>query len=130
MTVRRARTLVSLAFVGWALCAMTMGIGMATTSVAHALVIHAVLAPLIFVAVSAAYFRTAAPLPPWLAAVTFVSFVIVMDFAVVALVLLRSLDMFTDPLGTWIPFALIFLATYATGLVVRPRRTEAPGRAL
>ncbi len=39
-----------------------------------------------------------------------------MDFLLVALVILRSLAMFASLLGTWIPFALIFTATYLTGL--------------
>jgi hypothetical protein len=44
--------------------------------------------------------------------------VIAMDFFVVALLINRSLEMFTSPLGTWIPFALIFISTWLTGLVV------------
>ncbi len=41
-----------------------------------------------------------------------------MDFFVVALLINRSLEMFASPLGTWIPFALIFVSTWLTGLVV------------
>jgi hypothetical protein len=37
------------------------------------------------------------------------------DFFVVGLAVNRSLEMFTSVLGTWIPFALIFLATWLTG---------------
>jgi hypothetical protein len=40
------------AAVGWALCAATMGIGMAVTSLHIALIVHAVAAPLFFVAVT------------------------------------------------------------------------------
>jgi hypothetical protein len=35
----------------------------------------------------------------------------------VALLMLRSLDLFASRLGTWIPFALIFTSTRLTGLV-------------
>jgi hypothetical protein len=43
-----------------------------------------------------------------------------MDFFVVALIIYQSLDMFRSLLGTWVPFFLIFGATWATGeLVVR-----------
>ena len=42
-----------------------------------------------------------------------------MDFFVVALLINRSLDMFASLLGTWIPFALIFVATYLRGVMVR-----------
>lgn len=130
MTVRRSGRLFAFAFVGWALCAATMGIGMATTSVANAMLIHAVLAPLIFIAVSIPYFRGADTAPPWLTAVTFVAFVVIVDFALVALVILRSLDMFTSPLGTWIPFALIFLATYVTGQITKRGSAKGAARAV
>jgi hypothetical protein len=38
--------------------------------------------------------------------------------AVVAPVFEKSYAMFASPLGTWIPFALIFAATYVTGSAV------------
>lgn len=130
MTVRRPGRLFAFAFVGWALCAATMGIGMATTSVANAMLIHAVLAPVIFIVVSILYFRGVATAPPWFTAATFVALVITVDFIVVALIILRSLDMFTSPLGTWIPFALIFLATYTTGLATKRGTTKGAARAV
>jgi len=40
-----------------------------------------------------------------------------MDFFLVGLLIQRSLVMFTSALGTWIPFGLIFLSTYLSGLV-------------
>ena len=40
-----------------------------------------------------------------------------MPFFVVALLINRSFEMFASLLGTWIPFALIFLSTYLTGLL-------------
>ncbi len=54
-------------------------------------------------------------------ALLFVGFVMVADFFIVALLILRSLEMFTSLLGTWIPFALIFASTYLIGLVVTRR---------
>jgi hypothetical protein len=45
-----------------------------------------------------------------------VSFVIIVDFFIVALLINKSLDMFASLLGTWIPFVLIFTSTYLTGL--------------
>ena len=44
------------AFLGWALCAATMGIGMAVTSLDNTLVIHAIAAPIFFAGVSLVYF--------------------------------------------------------------------------
>lgn len=52
---------------------------------------------------------------PLQTAIIFTSFVIMVEFFVVALLINRSLEMFGSLLGTWIPFALIFAATYSTG---------------
>lgn|SRR5574341_162394 len=106
------------AFVGWALCAATMGIGMGVTTLQNALIIHAIGAPIFFATVSLIYFRKLNYIAPLQTALIFVGFVIAMDFFVVALLINRSLDMFASLLGTWIPFALIFTSTYLTGLYV------------
>lgn len=116
MNVRKTITVFVHAFVGWALCAATMGIGMATTSIENALVIHAVGAPIFFTIVSLIYFKKFNYTTPILTAFIFVSFVIAVDFFVVALLINKSLDMFASLLGTWIPFTLIFISTYLTGL--------------
>ena len=110
------------AFVGWALCTATMVISMATTTIQNALIIHAVFAPIIYTAVSLVYFNKfnfTRPLPTGL---IFVSFVIIMDFFIVALLVQKSLEMFYSPLGTWIPFMLIFSTTYLIGLLVSKRQ--------
>jgi len=106
------------AFIGWALCAATMGIGMAVTSIQSALIVHAIGAPIFFASVSFNYFRKFGYTSPLKTALIFTGFVIVVDFFVVAMVINKSFDMFTDPLGTWIPFALIFASTYLTGTIV------------
>lgn len=118
-TYRQQRlVLLGHAFVAWALCSATMMIGMEVASVETALVVHAVAAPIFAGAVSWNYHRRFGYTTPLQSAVTFVSFVIVVDFFLVALVIERSLEMFTSPLGTWIPFLLIFSATYLLGWVV------------
>jgi hypothetical protein len=107
--------LVAHAFGGWVLCDLTMVIGIAVTSLENALMIHALGAPIFFVSISLIYFKKfnyTAPLPT---ATAFVSFVILMDFFVVALLIEKSFEMFQSLLGTWIPFALIFTSTYLTG---------------
>jgi hypothetical protein len=106
------------AFVGWFLCAMVMGIGMAVASIETTLIVHAILAPVFFAAVSFVYFKKFHYTSPLRTATIFTGFVIVVDFFLVALVINRSLDMFTSLLGTWIPFALIFTSTYLTGRMV------------
>ncbi len=120
------RLLITLAhaLVGWALCAATMGIGMAKLPMQQALIVHAIGAPIFFALISQVYFQKFAYATPLQTALIFVGFVVVVDFFVVALVINRSLEMFASLLGTWIPFALIFSATYLTGLFVmsRPQR--------
>jgi hypothetical protein len=117
MTRKKTLTILAHAFVGWALCTASMGIGQATTSIENALIVHAIGAPIFFTFVSLFYFRRFNYTTPLQTALIFVSFVIVVDFFVVALLVLRSLEMFASPLGTWIPFALIFTSTYITGLL-------------
>jgi hypothetical protein len=116
MNTGRLLTILAHAFIGWALCAATMGIGMATTSLQNALIIHAIGAPIFFAIVSLVYFKRFNYTTPLQTALIFVAFVITVDFLVVALLINRSLDMFASLLGTWIPFALILASTYLTGL--------------
>jgi hypothetical protein len=114
----RILPIVGLALIGWALCFTTIGIGMATTTQNNALVIHAVAAPIYFVGLSLIYFRRFNYTPPLETALAFVGIVIAMDFFVAAMLILRSFVMFYSPLGTWIPFGLIFASTWLTGLFV------------
>ncbi len=116
MKTQKIITVLIHAFVGWALCAATMGIGMAATSPNNALIIHAVGAPIFFFGVSFVYFKRFNHTSPLQTALIFVGFIMLVDFFVVALLILKSLDMFASLLGTWIPFALIFASTYLTGL--------------
>lgn len=118
-------TLLGHAFVSWGLCTATMMIGMAVASVETALVVHAIGAPIFAGTVSWSYYRRFGHATPLQTAITFVSFVIVVDFFLVALVIERSFEMFASPLGTWIPFALIFGSTYLTGRSMQSRRGHA-----
>jgi hypothetical protein len=115
-------TLLGHGLTGWALCAATMGIGMAVTSLENTLIIHAIAAPVFFAIVSFVYFRYFNYTAPLETALIFLALVVGLDFFVVALLVTQSLDMFRSLLGTWIPFALIFAATYLTGLSVTKGR--------
>lgn len=106
------------AFIGWVLCAATMGIGMATMTLESTLIVHAIGAPIFFAVVSLIFFRKFNYTTPLQTAMIFVGFVIAVDFLVVALLINRSLEMFVSLLGTWIPFGLIFTSTYLTGVFV------------
>jgi len=69
------------------------------------------------------YFREFHHIAPLQTALIFVGFVIAMDFFVVALLINRSVEMFASGLETWIPFALIFAATYVTGMYATRKPT-------
>jgi len=123
MSFGKIMTLLAHAFVGWALCAASMGIGMSVTNLQTALIIHAVGAPIFFAAVSLIYFSRFHFIPPLQTALIFVGFVMVVDFFIVALLINRSISMFESLLGTWIPFILIFGSTFLTGtIILRNRR--------
>jgi hypothetical protein len=122
MNFKSTRIIIIHALIGWILCAATMGIGTAITTIDNALYIHAILAPVFFIAVSFNYFRKYNSITPIKASVAFVAFVIIVDFFVVALVIQRNLDMFSSILGTWIPFMLIFVSTYVTGMIINHKR--------
>jgi hypothetical protein len=117
MNIKKTFIILAHAFIGWALCGATMGIGMATMSLDSALIVHAIGAPIFFVILSLIYYRKFHYTSPLQTGLIFTGFVIVVDFFVVALIINRSLEMFTSLLGTWIPFALIFTSTYLTGLL-------------
>lgn len=118
MNTKKIFVIIVHAFVGWALCTASMVIGMATMSLDNALLVHAIGAPIIFTIISLIYFNKFNYTTPLQTALIFVSFVILVDFFVVALLINKSLEMFTSLLGTWIPFTLIFTSTYLTGTYI------------
>jgi hypothetical protein len=122
MNLKKILIILAHAFVGWMLCAATMGIGMSLTSTNNTLIIHAIAAPIFFAGVSLVYFSKFNYTAPLQTALIFVAFVIAMDFFVVAMLIIRSFDMFASLLGTWIPFVLIFASTYLTGLFVLQKK--------
>ena len=103
------------AFIGWTICGAIMFIGTAATTEFIALIIHALAAPIIFAVVSSYYFKKYDLTTPLETAALFVAFVVLLDFVLVALLINKSLAMFGNVLGTWIPFVLIFISTYYTG---------------
>ena len=128
MNTKRTVVLLLHACAGWLLCAATMGIGMALTTLKTALVVHAIAAPLFFGALSLLYFSKFNYTGPLTTAIVFVGFVMIVDFLVVGLLINRSLAMFSSLLGTWIPFALIFTSTLLVGLAIQNRRSGATAK--
>jgi hydrogenase-4 membrane subunit HyfE len=127
MDAKKIITVLVHAFVVWVLCAAAMGIGRATTTEQNAFIIHAIAAPLIAALVSMTYFKRFYYTSPLLTAVIFVLVPAALDFVIVALIILRSMDMFASQgslLGTWLPLSLIFLSTYLTGLAITKRASQ------
>ena len=117
MNMKKVLMVLIHAFVGWAWCGAVMGIGMKVTTIEAALIIHAIGGPLGFIVISLIYLKKFNYTTPLQTAIIFLLFVFLMDFFVVALLIQKSLEMFASLLGVWIPFALIFLVTYVTGLI-------------
>ncbi len=124
LRISYAIVIVLLGLLGWALCGAIMFVGMAVTSIEMTLIAHAIGAPLIFGLISWFYFARLNYTGPLATALAFLAVVIFMDVFLVAMVINRSFEMFTNPLGTWIPFALIFLSSYMTGLRFRSHRAR------
>jgi hypothetical protein len=81
------------------------------------LVIHAIGAPLGFGLLSLFYFKKFGYTGPLGAALWFLGVVVTLDLLVVAPFIEGSFAMFSNVLGTWLPFVLIFASTYVVGLV-------------
>ena len=118
MTYKKLFIIVNHAFIGWVMCAAIMGIGMQIFSMKTTLIIHAIGGPVGFLILSLIYFKNFNYTSPLQTATIFIGFIIFMDFFLIALLIKKSFAMFKSPLGTWIPFALIFLVTFITGLIV------------
>jgi hypothetical protein len=95
-----------------------MGALIATVGLGVALWLHALAATLIFVLVARAYFRARGAREPLSVAAVFAATVGLLDLVVVAGAIQHSLAMFASFVGTWLPFSLIFGATWATGEVM------------
>jgi hypothetical protein len=113
----RAAVILAHAVVGWAYCGVIIGVGRQFLSVHTTLVLHVIGAPVGFALVSFFYYRRWAFTSPLQTAAAFLGVVVSLDFFLVAPVFGKNYAMFSSVLGTWIPFALIFAATYLTGRV-------------
>ena len=116
LRLKQILIIASLGLLGWALCGAIMFIGMSLMSIETTLIVHAIGAPVIFFLITRLYFKRFRFTTPIQTAALFLLIVVFMDFFLVALVINKSMEMFQSLLGTWIPFALIFLSSYFTGL--------------
>jgi hypothetical protein len=106
-------------FIIWSLCGAVMGVGMSTTSLNNALIIHAIAAPIIALLISAVYFKIFNYTTALQTAIIFVAIAILLDIFIVSMLINKSFEMFESFLGTWLVFILIFVATYLTGKYIR-----------
>jgi len=113
------------AFIGWAFCGTIMGIGPALTSMRNTLILHAVAGPLAFGLLAFIYQKKYGYFSPPATAVIFIAFVILVDFFLVAMLILKDFAMFDSVSGTWLPFILIFFASYAGGRSARKKTAAA-----
>jgi len=120
-TGRQALVVLAHGVVGWAWCGALVGIGRQLFSMEATLIIHAIGGPLGFALITWFYFRRFGYTTPVQTAAAFLGVVVTLDLLLVAPVFEGSYAMFTSTLGTWLPFTLIFIATNATGQLVRRR---------
>jgi hypothetical protein len=110
--------LLGLALVLWGACGAVMAVGRRLFGLDKALRIHLVAAPVVAFAVSAMHALVAPEFGVALRATAITGIVFVLDLLVVAPIFERSYDMFRSPIGTWVPFALIFAASLAAGRLI------------
>jgi hypothetical protein len=109
-------SIVLFGLIGWALSEMTFYLARIHLGSYLSVLIHFVLSPLIFIILSYIYFRYI-NLTSALATAIFVTAILIgLDFFVVSLFIEKSFRMFTNVMVTWMPFLLIFLSVFLTGL--------------
>ncbi|MBH0200138.1 MAG: hypothetical protein HP497_12085 [Nitrospira sp.] len=126
MNVKKSTIILGHAVVGWVLCGAVVWVGNALVGMEIALIAHAMAVPLIFAGVAWLYHKRFGYTTPTQTAFMFLTVVVLLDVFLVALLIERSFAMFRSIIGTWIPFALIFAATYLTGRVLQsPNKADA-----
>ncbi len=105
------------ALLGWAICGATIGLGRHVMSMRATLAVHLVVAPLAFALLTWSHFRRHPDSGPLQTSIALVGVVIGLDAFVVAPVFEHSYAMFQSVVGTWVPFGLIWLASFRVGLL-------------
>ncbi|MFQ5832409.1 MAG: hypothetical protein ACE5H4_06890 [Candidatus Thorarchaeota archaeon] len=118
MESRESLILIAHAVIIYFVCFAVMGASMATMPIDTALVVHAAAAPFVSAAFSYIYFMRFNYTSPLLAALVVMVTVILLDFFLTATIILQDYAMSYSPIGTWIPFALIFTGAFLVGYYV------------
>jgi len=124
--VSRNAVLIGHGLVGWAICGTTIAVGRQVLSMPTTLLVHAIVAPTIFALLSAHFFHRHLDAAPLGTSLSFVGTVVALDAFVVAPLIERSYAMFTSPLGTWIPFASIWLSSFLVSHTSQQKARRAP----
>ena len=109
--------LVLLALALWAACGAVIGIGRKLWSIDTTLRVHLVAAPILAFLAATAHRAVAPEFDPLGRAVAMTILPMLLGALVVAPFFERSFAMFRSVIGTWLPFAAMFAASWAAGLV-------------
>ena len=107
--------------IGWGMCGAIVAIGRKTIGLETTLIVHAAAVPVVFGTLTWFYYRRFGKTRPSATATVFLSLTLALDAGVVAPFAEKGYAMFASLLGTWIPFALIFVSTLLTGVIMRKR---------
>jgi multidrug transporter EmrE-like cation transporter len=116
LDLRESLILIVHGIVIYFVCFAVMGTSMATLDIDSALLVHAAAAPFVSAIISYFYYKKFNYSSPILTATVVVAIVILLDFFLTATVILQDYAMFYSPIGTWIPFALIFTGALIVGI--------------
>jgi hypothetical protein len=108
-------SLILLTFVLWAACGAVIAVGRRVWSLRTTLLVHLFAAAAFAFAAAAAHKLLAPDFDPVVRAAVMTALIVALDALVVAPLFERSYAMFRSALGTWIPFAAIFVASWAAG---------------
>ena len=110
--------LFGLALALWGACGGVMSVGRRLWRLDRALRVHLIAAPVVAFLVSAVHKEIAPEISPGARAVAITGIVVLLDALVIAPLFERSYAMFSSIIGTWLPFAAIFAASWAASVLV------------
>jgi hypothetical protein len=110
--------------VAYALCGAIIFVGRQIWTMETTLIVHAIGVPIVYLFVSLIYFTYFSYTTPLQTAAIFTLSAILLDLILVATIIEKSYEMFGSLIGTWIPFASMFLTTYLIGILITKRKSR------
>lgn len=119
--------IITLAFgvFGWLLCGIVKNVSLYVYDPDVALLANAAAAPIFFSLIIHYYNRRHCYFSPTQTAVMVTGVFAALEFFVSALLLQGDLHLFAGLLGAWIPFTLVFIASWLTGLYCEEHENQA-----